>query len=118
VSDDERIACMRAGRDAWNRGDFFAAHEHWERVWLRAAPPERAWLQGLIQAATALHKLERGRPDLARSLLDKALAKLHVAPAALDALDVEALRGALGRSLVELAAGRAVDPRAIPLADA
>ena len=77
-----------AGRRAFERGEFFEAHEHWEAAWNGSAGDERRWIQGLIQIATARHKLAGGRRDLARSLLEKALAKLHDAPPSLDTIEV------------------------------
>jgi predicted metal-dependent hydrolase len=71
---------LMAGRDAFERGEFFEAHEHWEAAWNASDGIERRWLQGMIQIATALHKLAGGRADLARAQLTKALAKLADAP--------------------------------------
>lgn len=42
-----------AGIVLFNRGDFFEAHEVWERLWMEASP-EKKFYQGLIQAAVAL----------------------------------------------------------------
>lgn len=48
-----------AGIVLFNRGDFFEAHEVWESLWLSAEVGEhRRFIQGLIQAAVALHHLE------------------------------------------------------------
>jgi predicted metal-dependent hydrolase len=74
----ERARVIAAGRDAFNRGEFFLAHEHWERAWLELAGDERRWLQGLIQIAAALHK--RARPAVCRRMLGKALRKLGDVP--------------------------------------
>jgi predicted metal-dependent hydrolase len=72
----ERMSAMSAGRRAFERGEFFEAHEAWEAAWNASVGDERRWIQGMIQIATALHKLAGGRADLAESLLAKALAKL------------------------------------------
>lgn len=74
---------LLAGWQAFERGDFFAAHEHWEHVWLAARPPERTWLQGLIQVAAAHHKLAGGHRRACKRLLAKALPKLAGIPEAL-----------------------------------
>jgi len=34
--------------------EFFAAHEHWEGIWLATKAPEKAFLQALIQLAAEL----------------------------------------------------------------
>jgi hypothetical protein len=44
------------GRDFFNRGRFFEAHEEWEKLWLRAHGARRLFLQGLIQIAAGCHK--------------------------------------------------------------
>ncbi len=44
----------------WNAGRCFDAHEDWEALWHEADGPRRAWLQGLIQFAAALHHFARG----------------------------------------------------------
>jgi hypothetical protein len=71
---------LTAGWQAFERDEFFAAHEHWESVWLEAAPPVRTWLQGLIQVAAARHKLAQGQRAACRRLLAKALPKLAGIP--------------------------------------
>lgn len=63
---------------AFNRGDYFEAHEIWESVWVTATGPLRDFLQGLIQVSVALHHLSRGNLHGARSLIDRA--ETHFAP--------------------------------------
>lgn len=49
------------GVQAWQHGRFFEAHEHWEDVWREATDVAiRRGLQGLVQLAASLHKLEQG----------------------------------------------------------
>lgn len=92
------LSIVHAGRDAFNRGEWFEAHELWERVWLVAAPPEKTYLQGLIQVCAALLKLEQQRADLYASLLARAMGKLSSADS-FAGLDVRGLRAALARGL-------------------
>ena len=73
---------FQKGRDAFNRGEFFEAHEHWEDVWREFPIAERVGLQGLIQIAAGLHHLRGSRPGPALKLLDKGLAKLKARPLA------------------------------------
>jgi len=73
-------ASFQNGRDAFNRGEFFEAHEHWEDVWREFPVAERAGLQGLIQIAAGLHHLRESRPGPALKLLDKGLVKLRARP--------------------------------------
>ena len=39
---------LEPGRVAFNRGEYFEAHELWEDVWRVTTGAERVWIQGLI----------------------------------------------------------------------
>ena len=102
---------LERGRAAFNRGEFFAAHELWEEAWHQLEGAERVLLQGLIQIAAGLHHLQQGRPRPAGRLLAKGLEKLsRGVPATLAALPVDSLAGDVARLLAELAAPRAGTP--------
>jgi len=104
---------LRAGARRFDAGEWFAAHEAWEEAWRRAEGARRALLQGLILAAAALWKRERGVPRGAARLWARGRAKLREgAPAALlpegaGGLDVERFVAALDAAL----AGAAPPPR-------
>jgi len=85
--------------------EFFAAHEHWESVWLRSDEPEKTFLQALIQIAAAFHHLQRGNRIGAASLLRAAYRRLQPYPAAFAALNVEAIRTSVRAWLAALEAG-------------
>lgn len=58
-----RAAALQDGLDAYDRGDFFAAHELLEPAWMGTDDPaERAFLQGLIKLAAAYVHDVRGNP--------------------------------------------------------
>jgi predicted metal-dependent hydrolase len=67
---------IRQGQIAFNRGEFFVAHERWEEVWLELKGTERLAVQGLIQIAAGLHHLKEGRGEPAARLLEKGAMKL------------------------------------------
>jgi len=79
---DERTAALEEGLAAYERGDFFEAHELLEPAWMGTPDlPERALLQGLIKVAAAYVHDVRGNPagivrnlTGARALLDEARA--------------------------------------------
>ena len=54
---------LAEGLRLYDAGEFFAAHEAWESVWLRAQEPEKMFLQGLIQVTAAFHHLQRNNPS-------------------------------------------------------
>jgi hypothetical protein len=63
LSDEARRAAFRAGVEAYERGDFFEAHELWEPAWMGSADPaERALLSGLIKLAAGFVHAVRGNP--------------------------------------------------------
>src|ERR1051325_8623944 len=118
VDAPEKTRLMAEGRACFLRGEFFEAHEHWETVWDEADDPERTWIQGMIQVATGLHKLARGRSDVTATLFKKALAKLADAPAALDGMDVGTLRSDATAVLAAIARGERPHATAVRLLDA
>lgn len=67
---------MRAGVAEFNAGNFFAAHEVWEELWLELVGEEKSLVQGLIQIAAGYYKLELGNRSATRKLFDKALGRI------------------------------------------
>jgi predicted metal-dependent hydrolase len=94
---------------AYERGDFFEAHELLEPAWMGTDDlTERALHQGLIKLAAAFVHGVRGNPaGIAKNL---AGARLHLAaaaagePARASGLDVDALIDAIDERLAHLAA--------------
>ncbi|UPM42069.1 DUF309 domain-containing protein [Halocatena salina] len=65
-------AHLRAGAAIYNAGEFHAAHDAWESVWLRLeSGPDRDLLNGLIQYTAAVYHADQrnweGTTGLARS---------------------------------------------------
>jgi predicted GNAT superfamily acetyltransferase len=70
-------AAIQTGVDLYNAGQYWECHEALEEVWLQARPEDRIFLQGLIQAAAAFHKvLVQKNAVGAIKLLTRALDKL------------------------------------------
>jgi hypothetical protein len=70
------LVWLERGRAAFNRGEYFQAHELWEEVWRELADVERILTQGLIQIAAGLYHLQQQRPQPAAGLLRKGLDKI------------------------------------------
>ena len=68
---------LAEGLRHYNSGEFFAAHEAWESVWLTAPQQEKLFLQGLIQVTVAFHHLRQNNLLGATRLLTAALRKLE-----------------------------------------
>lgn len=77
---DERVAAVVAGLQAYDRGDYFEAHEHLEPAWMGTdVVAERALLQGLIKVAAADVHGVRGNPAGVVRNLEGALERLRLA---------------------------------------
>ena len=71
---------FQQGIDLFNEGRFFECHEAWEEIWKRSDGEVKLYYQGLIQAAVAILHAQRGNLEGARSLYEKASAKLDKLP--------------------------------------
>jgi predicted metal-dependent hydrolase len=93
---------------AYDRGDFFEAHELLEPAWMGTAEPaERELLQGLIKLAAAFVHGVRGNPlGIARNLSgarERLAAATGSPAAAASGIDVAALVAAIDDRLARLA---------------
>jgi predicted metal-dependent hydrolase len=70
IPPDRRRAALEAGLEAYERGDFFEAHELLEPAWMGTSDlAERALYQGLIKLAAGYVHAVRGNPiGLTRNL--------------------------------------------------
>lgn len=86
----------------FNSRHFFEAHEEWEAIWLHTHPPEKTFLQGLIQVTAAFHHQSRNNLRGFKSLLRAGVLKLEAFPAEHRGLHIEKLRAAARRWLAAL----------------
>jgi uncharacterized protein len=82
---------LAEGLRRYNAGEYFAAHEAWETVWLEAHEPNKTFLQGLIQVTAAFHHLRRHNPVGTGRLLHAALRRLEPYPACFGGISVTTL---------------------------
>jgi uncharacterized protein len=101
------------GIDLFNEGRFFKCHEAWEEVWKRSDGELKLYYQGLIQAAVAILHVQRGNLEGARSLYEKAAAKLDPIPQEHMGLAIGDLRVEL-RGFIEAACRAAWAPLPAP----
>ena len=113
LPESDRTAALASGLAAYDRGDYFAAHEHLEPAWMGTDDPvERAWLQALIKLAAAYVHAIRGNPAGIAKNLEGARARLAEAVTRLpevripggSSLDLQALIDAIDLRLADLAA--------------
>ena len=78
LPEDQRIAAVTAGLEAYAAGDFFEAHELMEPAWMGTADlAERNLIQGLIKVAAADVHAARGNPAGIRRNLEGASERLR-----------------------------------------
>lgn len=114
---DWKSGALAEGLACYRRGEFFAAHELWESVWLTLAEPEKSFLQGLIQITAAFHHLQSGNSAGAASLLRRALRRLEVSPANFGRIAVTRLCDQIREKLRAMASGAEPDAAASPRID-
>jgi len=83
---------FRRGVEQFNAEKFFDAHESWEAIWLKAAEPDKTFLQGITQVTAAFHHHTHGNREGAEALLQKGLQKLEQFPADYRGVRLEKLR--------------------------
>ena len=93
---------FESGVALFNSRHFFEAHEAWEEIWLHAQPPEKTFLQGLIQVTAAFHHHSRENLRGFKSLLRAGLLKLEAFPAEHRGLQIERLRASARRWIAAL----------------
>jgi len=105
---------MAEGLAAYRTGNFFLAHEFWEEHWRLCRPPEKTFVQSLIQLACAMHHHQRGNLRGAASQLNHALVKLQGFDANYGGLNVAALRDEMAGWIVALAGDAAMAMPDVP----
>ncbi|MDO8608424.1 MAG: DUF309 domain-containing protein [Phaeospirillum sp.] len=77
------------GIKLFNRGEYYEAHEAWEKIWLCSHGEEKLFYQGLIQTAATLLKLQENKmPAAAQRLREAALDKLSKVKSPFMGLDI------------------------------
>ena len=78
LPEEERIAAVSAGLEAYDAGDFFEAHELLEPAWMGTDDlAERNLIQGVIKVAAAYVHSVRGNPAGIRRNLEGARDRLR-----------------------------------------
>jgi uncharacterized protein len=109
----ENDGAFLLGIEQFNRGEFFAAHETWETIWLAASGPDKIFLQGTIQLAAAFHHWKSGNRRGMLALLRRAIEKLEGFPGSYRGIRVDDLREQAG-GWAEALAGNRTAPDGVP----
>ena len=102
---DWSVGALAEGLRLYNAGEFFAAHDAWEAVWLGAQEPDKMFLQGLIQVTAAFYHLQRNNPLGTVLLLQAALRRLERYPARYGGISVTLLCSDIRERLMVLEVG-------------
>lgn len=113
-SADHEAELFARGIELFNTRYFFEAHEAWEEIWLHTAPPEKTFLQGLIQVTAAFHHHSRENLRGTKSLLRAGLLKLEDFPPHHRGLNIEKLREVSRRWLAALDGAENISWPALP----
>ena len=95
----------RLGIRHFNAREFYDAHEVWEDVWRESDGMEKRFLQGLIQAAVALHHHSTGNVVGACSLMERARRNLAGCPEEFGGIRLGELLESLGEWRAALVGG-------------
>jgi len=74
---DDPAELLEIGREHFNAGRFFQAHEAWETAWHPSPDPERDFWQGITQIAVGFTHFQRGNPTGATTLLRRGATRLE-----------------------------------------
>lgn len=99
------------GAAFFNECDFFEAHETWEELWTEYRGPARRYIQGLIQAAVALHHFGNGNIRGARKVYETSRTYLADYPAHYLGLDLETFLSQYAACFAEAMANRDERPQ-------
>ena len=108
-----RRAAFASALEAYERGDFFLAHELLEPAWMGASDPaERALHSGLIKVAAAFVHAVRGNAAGVTKNLEGARTRLRngLAAGPVFEIDVAAVLAQVELSLAAVQRGAALDP--------
>jgi CheY-like chemotaxis protein len=84
----------RAGVTAFNQGDFFEQHEHFEHAWMQETRPIRELYQGILLVGVAFLQIEQHNWQGALKTFRRGLPRLRGLPPVCQGIDVAGLRAA------------------------
>ena len=68
---------FQKGLDAFNKKNFYDAHEYWEEIWTEYRLPDAKFVQGLIQLSVGFYHLTNKNLNGARGLFTKCQSKFE-----------------------------------------
>jgi hypothetical protein len=105
------------GIELFNACEFFESHEAWEELWQQDFGPSRKFLQGLIQAAVALHHFGNGNLRGAKKVYYGSKGYLDAYRPKHMGLDLEKFLGEMANCFAEVVASEEQYPQIEIVAD-
>lgn len=84
------LACP--GIEAFNRGEYFAQHEHFEAAWMAEPRAVREMYQGILQVGVACLQIQRDNWPGAIKMFRRGLPRLRTLPPVCQGVDIAAFR--------------------------
>jgi uncharacterized protein len=106
VTEESPSIDLTRGAARFNDGEYFEAHEEWEKVWYGTEGEESRFLKGLIQIAVSLYHLETGNLAGARKVMLTAMDYLKEFPSTRRGVDLDHLRSQVQPIFRELEEGK------------
>lgn len=107
----------RLGREHFNAGRFFPAHEAWETVWKqRKGEPIEELFKGLSQLGAGYVHLHRGNAHGAKTLLRRGARRIAAYPSGTEGVDTETISRVVLEHAVEIeemASGHGTEERGL-----
>ena len=75
TEEKNKIELFNKGLSAFQRHDFYDAHEYWEELWLDYKIKDALFVQGLIQLSVSYFHYFNGNINGSRSMIKKSLKK-------------------------------------------
>lgn len=75
MHDNYEESYFEQGMAEYEKGDYFQAHDIWEKLWSDYSQKDRLFIQGLIQLSVSFVHLQNGNLTGARNLLSKSRQK-------------------------------------------
>lgn len=94
------VESFLAGIHLFNQGEFWHAHEAWERCWRESSEPAATFYKGIIQTSAALVHWNRHNPSGLRRNWEKGRPKLVAVAPMMMGLDVCMLIADMDRFVV------------------
>lgn len=92
--EDPLSAEARAGVAAFNAGDYFEQHEHFEHAWMAEPRPIRELYQGILQIGVAFYQIQRGNWAGAIKMFRRGLPRLRGLPPVCQGIQLASFRAA------------------------